>query len=56
VTLVYVTAWCSQPIAAIAGFQPLSATIVLLGVYLCRCRPATIVPAGATSLSLDASA
>jgi hypothetical protein len=40
VTLVYLTAWFSQPFAAAVGFQPLSAAIVLLGLYLCNCRPA----------------
>jgi hypothetical protein len=54
VALVYVTAWCSQPIAAVAGFQPLSATIILLGLYLCRCQAAALVPTGATSLSVEA--
>jgi hypothetical protein len=36
VTLVYVLAWCSQAISAIAGFQPLTFAIALLGVYVCR--------------------
>jgi hypothetical protein len=35
VMLVYLAAWCSQPIAAMTGFQPLSAAIVLLGLYVC---------------------
>jgi hypothetical protein len=35
VMLVYVAAWCSQPVAAMTGFQPLSAAIVLLGLHVC---------------------
>jgi hypothetical protein len=44
VMLVYLTAWCSQPIAAMTGFQPLSAAIVLLGLYVCCGEaPATLL-------------
>jgi hypothetical protein len=35
VMLVYLSAWCSQPIALMTGFQPLSAAIILLGLYVC---------------------
>ncbi|MGB7735461.1 MAG: glycosyltransferase 87 family protein, partial [Thermoguttaceae bacterium] len=43
VMLVYLAAWCSQPIAAMTGFQPLSAAIVLLGLHVCYTEaPATL--------------
>ena len=34
IIIVYVTAWFSQGVSAIAGFQPLSFAIVLLGWHL----------------------
>ena len=44
VTLVYLAAWCSQPIAALTGFQPLSAAIVLLGLQVCHAAAPTTLP------------
>ncbi len=44
VMLIYLAAWCSQPLAAMTGFQLLSAAIILLGLQVCYAEaPATLL-------------